>query len=140
MYSNVKGTGFTWGSQLTFYDASGKELAAIKQTEVATLYPKYEVTKDGKPWAECKKENKLGASKKEMTLDIPGNNDYKITGDRLAWHLEITRTETGKKAGEVHKKYGIRDNYTVKVEDGESDLDILLCAILIDQVYHDRDE
>jgi len=61
-----------------------------------------------------------------MTLDIPGDNDYKITGDRLAWHFEITRTETGKKAGEVHKKYGIRDNYTVKVEDGESDLDILL--------------
>ena len=50
---NVQGTWCTWGKQCTLHDKDGKELASVKQTKVMTVYPKFEVTRDGKLWATC---------------------------------------------------------------------------------------
>merc|ERR1712226_880495 len=98
----------------------GTELAMIKQDKrtVVSLKPKFQVTRDGQDWAEMAKGGAI-EWKKELLLDIPGNNNYKIKGDVPAWNFQIFRTETEEKCAEVNKKWGVRDNYGVKIEDGE---------------------
>lgn len=135
----VEGTKFTWGIQNTLKDKTGNEIAQIKQTKVVTLYPEYEIWRDGKKWAECKKENKIGFGEKEALMNIPGDNDYKIKGDKFATGFEIWRTETKKLAATVAKKVGVRDSYSVSVEDGEDVVACILCFALIDGIYHSDD-
>jgi len=136
---NVKGTNFTWGIQNTLYDKEGTELASIKQTKVMTLHPKFEVIRDGKKWAECSKENMIGFKEKEALLNIPGDNNYMIKGDKFAVGFEIHRTETGKLAATVNKEVGVRDHYAVSVEDGEDIVACIICFALIDGIYHSID-
>merc|ERR1711997_667459 len=104
----------TWGIQNTLYDKEGKELASIKQT-------------------------KIGFNEKEALMDIPGDNNYKIKGDKFAVGFEIHRTETGKLAATVRREVGIRNYYAVSVEDGEDIVACILCFALIDGVYHPDD-
>lgn len=131
----VEGSNFTWGMQNTLYDKDNKELAKIKQSDVLTLYPKYEVFRDGKKWADCTKENCFGFSKKEALLDIPGDNNYKIRGDRVAQGFTITRTEDGHLVAKLKKESGLRDCYSASVEDGEDIVACILIFALIDGMY-----
>jgi len=137
----IEGTNFTWGIQNSLKDKDGNVLAQIKQNKVMTLYPTFEIYRDGKLWAECKKENKIGFGQKEALLDIPGDNDYKIKGDKFAHGFEIHRTQTGKLAATVSKVPGdiLRDAYKVSVEDGEDVVACILCFALIDGIYHGTD-
>merc|ERR1712078_466379 len=77
-----------------------------------------------------------------MGLDIPGDNDYKIKGDKFAHGFEIHRTQTGKLAATVAKVPGdiLRDAYKVSVEDGEDVVACILCFALIDGIYHNGDD
>mmetsp|Transcript_18165 Transcript_18165/g.20970 ORF Transcript_18165/g.20970 Transcript_18165/m.20970 type:complete len:189 (-) Transcript_18165:4-570(-) len=138
---HVEGTNFTWGVQNTLKDKEGKELASIRQTKVVTFYPKFEVFRDGKMWATCTKENFIGFGKKEALLDIPGDNNYKIKGNKYAAAFEIVRTETGNLAGTVKKRSGdiLRDKYVVSIEDGEDEIALIIIFCLIDGIYHDVD-
>jgi len=138
---NVEGTNFTWGMQITLKNKEGKELACIRQTKVITFYPKYEVFRDGKMWATCTKENFIGFGQKKALLDIPGDNNYKIKGNKYAAAFEIIRTETGNLAGTVKKKSGdiLRDRYAVSIADGEDEIALILIFCLIDGIYHSVD-
>merc|ERR1712174_162993 len=92
---NVEGTNFTWGIQNT-----------LKHKKVMTLHPTFEVFRDGKLWAKCSHENKIGFGAKEALLDIPGDNNYKIKGNRYATSFEIQNTGTGIVAATVTKVPG----------------------------------
>ena len=75
--------------------------------------------------------------KKHISIDIPGENDYKITGDRYSWNFAVYKGDV--LVGQINKNWGFRDNYGVKVFDDALEVDVLLCCILIDSVYHDSD-
>lgn len=127
----------SWGDKLSFTDMNGSELLYIKQTKVVTMKPKYEIWKAGAMWAELSTDKVVGS--KELTLDIPGPNDYKVEGDMMAWKWSIKRTKTGALSGSIDKKWGLSDTYGVKVEDGEDPLALLAICICIDQIFHDDD-
>ena len=136
----VKGDGFKFGSQASFQTMDGTELAALKQTNDTKLLPwkKFVWEKDGKPWAIAKQDDWGALDKKTISIDIPGENDYVVKGDRMSWHFEVFKGD--EKVGEIDKKWGLTDCYGVKVVDGAEEVDILLCGILVDHVYHDGED
>merc|ERR1711935_112370 len=128
----VKGSGLTFGNQASFQTMDGTELANLQQTNDTKLIPwkKFECYKGGKLWAMAKQDDWGALDKKSISIDIPGENDYKITGDRMSWHFEITKGDT--KVATIDKKWGVFDNYGVQVEAGADEVDCLLCATLVD--------
>ena len=128
-----------FGSQSSFQTMDGVELAALKQTKDTKLKPwkNFIWEKDGKPWAIAKQEDWGVMDKKHISIDIPGENDYKITGDRYSWNFAVYKGDV--LVGQINKNWGFRDNYGVKVFDDALEVDVLLCCILIDSVYHDSD-
>jgi uncharacterized protein YxjI len=137
----VKGNGFEYGSQASFQTMDGTELAFLKQTNDTKITPwkNFEWIKDGKVWANAHQEKSYWGfyDKKLISVDIPGENDYKIVGDRMAWKFEVFKGDV--KVGDIDKKWGFVDHYGVRVADGADEVDILLCGILIEHIYHNAD-
>ena len=91
--------------------------------------------KDGKLWAMAKQDDWGALDKKFISINVPGENDHTITGDRMCWIFQVMKGDV--KVGDIDKKWGITDIYGVCVADGADEVDILLCGILVDHVYHD---
>jgi len=130
----IDGAAFSWGDNLSFQDMSGKQLAYISQT-IFTLMPKYEIFRGGKKFAEVVKEFSWFNS--SFTLDVPGPNDYSITG--AFWSHEYEFQRQGRVVAQVSKRYfSWTDTYGIDVIDGEDILAILATCIVIDLVCHDE--
>mmetsp|Transcript_26024 Transcript_26024/g.61169 ORF Transcript_26024/g.61169 Transcript_26024/m.61169 type:complete len:170 (+) Transcript_26024:103-612(+) len=138
----VKGSPMKLGSQASLQKMDGTELGYLKQTKKTILVPwnSYEWFKDGTLFATVKQGDWGMMSKKEINIDIPGENDYKIKGDRMSWRFTIHYGQDEVKVAEIFKKWGILDSYVIRVEDDADEVDILMCAILIDATYHDNDD
>eukprot|EP00536_Pseudo-nitzschia_multiseries_P018424 jgi/Psemu1/315879/fgenesh1_kg.2512_\ len=135
----VKGQPLKLGSQASFQTMDGTELAFMKQTKKSIAIPwnSYELFKDGKLWATAKQQDWGLVDKKEISIDIPGDNNYKVKGDCVSWNFTIYQGDV--KVGVINKKWGLTDSYGVRVEEGADEVDILMCGILIDATYHDKD-
>ena len=130
----VDGKAFSWGDKLSFQNADRKELAFIDQ-KLLTWKPRYQIMVKGELFAEVVKE--WSWFNKTFTLDVPGPNDYLITGS--FWRHEFTFERKGKKVATISKNFwGWSDAYGVEINDGEDDVMILCACIVIDQVLHDE--
>ena len=130
----VDGKAFSWGDKLSFQDANRKELAFISQ-KMLTWKPRYQIIIDGSVFAEVVKE--WTWLSKKFTLDVPGPNDYSITGS--FWAHEFTFQRQGRTVATVSKKlWSWTDSYGVEVTDGEDQVAVLCACIVIDQVLHDE--
>lgn len=47
--------------------------------------------KDDKQWAFAAQENWGQLGKKKISIDIPGENNYKIIGENMSWEFEILK-------------------------------------------------
>ncbi|MGB3617374.1 MAG: LURP-one-related family protein [Catalinimonas sp.] len=129
----VKGKVFSWGDKLSFQDAHGEELAFISQ-KLISLRPKYTISRGGETFAEVTKE--FTWLRRKFTLDVPGPNDYTITGS--FWEHEFEFVRSGQTVATVSKRLvSLRDSYGVKIAPGEDEVAILCTCIVIDQVLHD---
>ncbi|MEM0926934.1 MAG: LURP-one-related family protein, partial [Planctomycetota bacterium] len=125
---------FSWGNKLSFQDTDGNELAFISQ-KLLSWKPRYEIVRDGNVFAEVTKE--WTWFKKKFTLDVPGPNDYTITGS--FWAHEFTFERRGETVASVSKKiWSWTDSYGVSILEGEDEVSILCTCIVIDQVLHDE--
>jgi uncharacterized protein YxjI len=135
-----------WGMEYSFRQGD-TELASMKRrTEFrgltlanirGSMKPKFTILRNGGIWAELNTD-KLGWRGTELTLDIPGPNDYKIMGNRTGWKWTIHRTADGTPlAATINKKVRLTDTYLVTVEDDEDAVAMLLLAIMIDQIFHE---
>lgn len=130
----VEGKFFSFGDQLRVYDADGTEQAYIEQ-KLMSLRPRYRVYRDGELFAEVLKE--FTWFKKKFTLDVPGPNDYTITGS--FWDHEFVFERGGHVIAHVSKKImSWTDSYCVDVVEGEDDVAILSSIIVIDMVCTDE--
>ena len=131
----VDGKAFSWGDKLTFQDLEGNELAFISQ-KLISLRPRYDIVRDGETFAQVVKE--YSWLRKKFTLDVPGPNDYTITGS--FWQHEYTFERFGQVVATVSRAvFSWQDTYGIDIVDGEDDISILCTAIVIDQVLHDED-
>lgn len=129
----IDGQAFSWGSKLSFQDMSGNELAFISQKMLSWM-PKYEIYRDGRLFAEVVKE--FSWFSKKFTLDVPGPNDYSIEGS--FWDHEYQFIRGGRIVAQVSKEFfAWSDTYGIDIIDGEDEVSILSCVVVIDQVLHD---
>jgi uncharacterized protein YxjI len=132
----VDGKMFSLGDKLIFKDGQGNEVARIEQ-KLLSIGPTWEIYRDGKPYAKVKKSlfSFLHAT---FSVDVPGPDDLEARGNLL--DHEYTFTRSGGVAAEVSKKwFSLTDSYGVDVAEGEDDVLILACAVVIDMACH-KDE
>ncbi|OUT54500.1 MAG: hypothetical protein CBB71_22425 [Rhodopirellula sp. TMED11] len=130
---HVDGKAFSWGDKLSFQDLQGNELAFISQ-KMMSLMPRYRIMVNGEVFAEVLKE--FSWFKQKFTLDVPGPNDYSITGS--FWQHEFEFERFGRTVARVSKNHwGWTDSYGVDIIENEDDVSILCSCIVIDQVLHD---
>ncbi len=132
----VKGKVFSWGKDLSMHDSSGAEVARIKQT-LFSFKPRYQIIINGQMFAEVVKE--FSWFKSKFTLDVPGPNDYTITGS--FWEHEFNFERSGRTVARISKRaWSWTDSYGIDIDDGEDAVSILCACIVIDQVLHDEDD
>ncbi|MGZ0169318.1 MAG: LURP-one-related/scramblase family protein [Planctomycetales bacterium] len=75
--------------------------------------------------------------KSKFTLDVPGPNDYEITGS--FWEHEYSFSRQGRTVASVSKKlFALTDTYGIDIVSGEDDVAILATAVVVDLVCHDE--
>jgi uncharacterized protein YxjI len=131
----VDGKAFSLGDKLSFRDLNGQEIAFISQ-RLLSWKKTYEIYRSGRLFAEVVKE--WSFFKDKFTVDIPGPNDYEVTGD--FWDHEYRFLRLGQTVATVSKAYfAWSDTYGIDIVEGEDDVTILATAVVIDLV-NDRGE
>jgi uncharacterized protein YxjI len=133
----VKGKVFSWGDKLSMQDRNGQEVAYIAQ-KLLSLRPQYTIYRNGEAFAEVRKDF-LSLFRDKFTLDVPGPNDYRITGSILDY--EYTFERQGRVVAQISKRFfSFRDIYGIDIVEGEDDVAILATCVVIDMVAHNDDK
>ncbi len=131
----VDGKGFSVGKKLSFQDMQGQELAFISQ-KLFSFRSTFNIYRQGQLFAEVVKEISLFKSK--FTVDVPGPNDYSVSGNFMNFEYEFERS--GKTVAHVSKKFfSWGDSYGIDIVPGEDDITVLATAVVIDMVCHSKD-
>ena len=128
----VDGKAISLTDHLSFKDMNGRELASIRR-KLLSWGPTYEIESGGRLVAVVK-QKLFTFMRYKFTVDetaTPDPVDLEVQGD--FWEHEYTFTRNGRPAAAVSKKwFGFRDTYGVDVADGENDVLILACTVVID--------
>jgi uncharacterized protein YxjI len=132
----VDGKAFTIGDRLSFQDLSGHELAFIRQ-KVLSWGKTYEISRAGLVVAVVKKEL-FAFFHHRFTVDVPGPNDLEAQGSFTDHEYEFRRGE--RVVATVSKRwFTLRDTYGIDIDDGEDQVLLLACAVVIDEACHPDD-
>jgi uncharacterized protein YxjI len=135
----VDGKALSLHDSLSFQDTAGNELAVIRR-RLLSWGPTYDVEAGGRTVAVVKKKL-FTLFKYRFTVDetaTPDPVDLEVSGDFLDHEYEFTRD--GRTVAQVSKRwFALRDTYGVDVADGENDVLILACAVVIDQATERKD-
>jgi uncharacterized protein YxjI len=125
----VDGKVFSLGHKMIIRDMSGNEAATVHQ-DLLSLRHSYVITRGGKEIAEVKKKL-LSVLHERFIVDTHGAGDLEITGSILEHNYSFARGDTA--VAVVSKPWiELRDSYGVEIADGENDVMILACTIVID--------
>jgi uncharacterized protein YxjI len=131
----VDGKALSFGKQLSFQDMAGNELCFIKQV-VLSWGPTYEIYKGQQLWATVKKEL-FTFFNCRFEVDEPGAVPLEAEGDFTDHTYEFTRGS--KPVAEVSLEFfTIADGYGVDIVEGEEDVLILACTVVIDMACHQK--
>lgn len=131
----VKGKVFSIGDKLSFADMAGRELVFIRQ-KMFSWGPAYELQRaDG---ATALMKQKLWTFIKDrftvdVTADGPTPDDLQVQGD--FWSHEYAFARGEQRVAAVSKRwFSWADTFGVDVNDGEDDVLILACTVVIDLI------
>jgi len=129
----VDGKVFCLGNQLSFQNMEKQELAYIKQ-RLLSWGPTYEIYRDNRVAAVVKK-SLFTLFHCTFTVDVPGPDDLVAEGN-FTDH-EYTFTRSGASVATVSKRwFSWTDTYGVEIAEGEDDVLLLACTVLIDMACH----
>jgi uncharacterized protein YxjI len=133
----VKGRMVSVSDKLTLRSMAGEKLATIRQRVVSRI-PRYRIRKGGKLLAQVRKRP-LAVIKDRFKVNMKdGSPNLEIVGDLLDHEYRIRRQ--GKRVARVSKKWvSFTDSYGIQVDEGEDDILILACAIIVDMICHDEE-
>ncbi|MEO0899138.1 MAG: LURP-one-related family protein [Bacteroidota bacterium] len=124
----IKGKFLSFGKKYSFREKGGKEIYIIEQRRTGNRQ-RFRILQNGKNIAELTKDK--GWMSDNFDLDIPGRNDYTISGS--FWKREYTFKRNRKVVAEVSKKrFTLGDTYGVEIEPNENRPLILATAVIID--------
>ncbi len=133
----VDGKVFSLGDKLSFQDMHGNELAQVRQKLIA-FTPTYEIYRGGQLYATVKK-SMFTLFRAHFAIDVPGPDDLEAEGDFLDHEYHFTRS--GRTVAQVSKHwFAFSDSYGVDVAEGEDDVLILACTVVIDMVMHNQSD
>ncbi|MEO8031817.1 MAG: LURP-one-related family protein [Gemmatimonadota bacterium] len=129
----VDGKALSLGSQLSFQDMQGRELAFIKQKLLA-WGPTYELHRDGQ-LAALVKQQLFTLFHCTFSIDVPGPDDLVAKGDFTDHEYRLLRGD--RTAATISKQwFSWTDSYGVEVADGEDPVLILASTVIIDMACH----
>lgn len=130
----VDGRAFSIGDKLSFQDMQRNELARIEQ-KVLSIGRTYRIYRDGKQVATVKKKP-FTFFRDVFDVEDAAAGALDATGDFIDREYRFTRD--GRPVATVSKKFfSFADSYGVEIAEGEDDVLILACAVVIDQCSHD---
>ncbi|MFC1588534.1 LURP-one-related/scramblase family protein [Planctomycetota bacterium] len=129
----VKGKLLSFAKQLYFKDMQDRELAYIKQ-KLMSFTPCYEIYREGKLQATVK-----GAFFRmfgeRFSITLADGDAFELEGCWADYDFSFSRG--GRMIADISKKFfALRDSYGIDIADGEDDVLILCCAVVIDMVCH----
>jgi len=132
----VKGKLISVGDSLTFCSMDGEKLASIRQ-KVVSLVPRYRIRRDGRLLAEVKKRP-FSVLKARFKVDMKdGSPDLEIAGNLLDHEYSVRRG--GDEVAHISKKWvSFGDSYGIHVDEGEDDILVLACAVIVDMICHEE--
>ncbi|MDQ1349962.1 MAG: hypothetical protein QG657_263 [Acidobacteriota bacterium] len=126
----VKGKIISIGDKLSLQDTSGNELAYISQ-RLFSFTPRYKIFRENEPTATIVK--RITLFKPSYTIDVPGQDNYKVVGDFFKYEYTVTRN--GEEVAYISKRFfSLPDSYGVSIKPGEDDILILSAVLVIDLV------
>ncbi len=132
----VDGKAFSLGDKLSFQDLQGRELARIEQ-KLLSLKKTYYVYRGGQPVATVKKQL-FKLFRDAFDIEDAAAGDLDATGDFFDREYRFTRD--GRTIATVSKRFfAWTDTYGIDIADGEDDVLILACAVVIDLCCHEED-
>jgi uncharacterized protein YxjI len=132
----VDGKAISFGSQLSFQDLAGNELCFIKEV-VFSLSSTYEIYKGGQLWATVQKEL-FTFFHTSFDIEEEGKASLEAEGDFTDHSYVFSRN--GQQVAEVSMEFfTIADTYGVEIIDGEEDILILACTVIIDLGCHHKE-
>lgn len=130
----VDGKVLAIGDKLSFRDREGRELARIEK-KLLSWGLTYEVYRDGRPYAKVRK-SLFTLLRCKFTVDVPGPDDLEARGDFL--DHEYTFERGGQTVATVSKRWlSLKDTYGIDIAEGEDEVLILACAVVIDRACHE---
>jgi uncharacterized protein YxjI len=121
------------GDELTFLDASGREIGRISQ-ELLALCPSFKVSRAGQVLAVVRKDL-FNLFRCSFTVDVPGPDDLEAAGNLLEHEYEFSRR--GRVVARVSKAlFSFTDSYCIDVAEGEDAFLIVASAVVIDLCCH----
>ena len=129
----VDGKVFSFGDKLSFKDMAGEELALIDQ-RLLSFGARYEIVRGGQTVAVVRK-HLFTPFRARFTVDVEGPDDIEARGNFLDHEYTFTRGD--REVARVSKKwFTFSDTYGVDINEGEDDVLLLACAVVIDLVSH----
>lgn len=130
---DVDGRVFSFGDKLSFKNMRGEELAHIDQ-RLLSFGPRYDIIRGGETVAVVKK-HLFTPFRARFTVDVPGPDDIEARGNVL--NHEYTFVRGNREVARVSKTwFSLSDTYGIEIDEGEDDVLLLACAVVIDLVSH----
>jgi uncharacterized protein YxjI len=129
----VDGKAFSLGSQLSFQDLKGNQLAYIKQ-KLLSWGPTYEIYKDDRHYATIRKDL-FTFFKCSFVVHVEDQDDLDAEGD-LTDHEYIITRHGGRVAAISKQWFEWADTYGVDIAEGEDAVLILASTVAIDLACH----
>lgn len=131
----VDGKVFALGDKLSFQDMQGHELVRIEQKLLA-IGKTYRIFRDGQQVATVKKKP-FTFFRDVFDVEDAAAGDLDAMGDFIDHEYQFTRD--GRPVATVSKKFfSWTDTYGVDIAEGEDDILLLACAVVIDLCSHNE--
>jgi uncharacterized protein YxjI len=131
----VDGKAISLGDKASIEDMQGRELARIEQ-KLLSIGKTYYILRDGRPVATVKKQP-FTFFRDVFDVEDAAAGELDATGDFIDHEYQFTRD--GKPVATVSKRFfSWTDTYGIEIADGEDDVLILACAVVIDLCNHDE--
>ncbi|MCL1870087.1 MAG: hypothetical protein FWF90_06695 [Promicromonosporaceae bacterium] len=121
----VEGSLFQIPKQFTISDVAGRPRARVWKKPLSWL-PQFTVEVEGVPVATITKEL---AFRPRYRIDGPG---IAVVGD--LWNMSFELLKDGAPIGRVDKKWSLRDQYAIEIDDPQDELVVLGIVLAIDTV------